>query len=159
VIKLAHEYDSLAGQRKVFVVQVTEQQIMDAMITANRNGNIACTQGGEAMAGLETACSKGIIKPGDTAVVDSTAHALKFAMFQDMYFSDRFDPAFEVKPDLSLRNEPLDVVPKGLTSYPAPGSPLEGDKLRAFVKATADHIAEILLLVPKEIDPRFEDVV
>lgn len=158
VIRLAEEYDRLAGTRKVFVVQVTEQQIMDAMITANRNGNIACTQGGESMAGLAAACSLGIIGQGDTAVLDSTAHALKFSMFQDMYFSDRFDPAFEVKPDPSLRNEPIDVIPDGLTSYPAPGAPLEGEKLREFVKATADRIAALLLLAPKEINRETEDM-
>ncbi len=96
------------------------------------------------MAGLAEAIARGIIGPGDTAVVDSTAHALKFSMFQDMYFSDSFDPAFEVKPDPSLRNEPLDVVPEGLKAYPAPGAPLEGELLKDFVKATADDIAALL---------------
>src|SRR4030042_299242 len=53
VIAVADEYDSIAGEKKIFVVRVTEQEIMDSMIIANRNGNIACTQGGESMAGLK----------------------------------------------------------------------------------------------------------
>jgi threonine synthase len=149
VVTLAEEYNKLAGERRVFVVQVTEQEIMDAMITANRNGNIACTQGGESMAGLAAAKSRGIIAPEDTAVLDSTAHALKFSMFQDMYFSGRFDPAFEVTPDSSLKNEPVDIVPQGLKAYPAPDAPLDGELLREFVKATADNVAGLLKLSPK----------
>jgi threonine synthase len=149
VVNLAEEYNRLAGKRRVFVVQVTEQEIMDAMITANRNGNIACTQGGESMAGLAAACSRGIIDPEDIAVLDSTAHVLKFSMFQDMYFSDRFDPAFEVTPDSTLKNEPLDIVPDGLKAYPAPDSPLDGELLQEFVKATADSVAGLLKLTPR----------
>jgi threonine synthase len=149
VVKLAEEYDKLAGKQRVFVVQVTEQEIMDAMITANRNGNIACTQGGESMAGLAAALNRSIIEPEETAVLDSTAHSLKFSMFQDMYFSNSFDPAFEVKPDSTLKNEPVDVVPEGLKAYPTPEAPLEGELLRDFVKAAADRVAGLLSLTPK----------
>jgi threonine synthase len=101
------------------------------------------------MAGLAAACSRGIIDPKDIAVLDSTAHALKFSMFQDMYFSDRFDPAFEVTPDSTLKNEPLDIVPDGLKAYPAPDSPLDGELLQEFVKATADSVAGLLKLTPR----------
>ena len=52
VIELVKTYNRTAGEKRVFVVQVTEQEIMDAMMIANRNGNIACTQGGETLAGL-----------------------------------------------------------------------------------------------------------
>ncbi len=34
------------------VVEVTEQEIMDNMLTANRHGHVICTQGGEGVAGL-----------------------------------------------------------------------------------------------------------
>ncbi len=105
------------------------------------------------MAGLAEAVALGIVGPGDTAVVDSTAHALKFSVFQDMYFNDGFDPAFEVKPDPALRNKPLDVIPKGLKAYPEPGAPLEGDLLTVFVKAAADDIAGLLRLTRKT-DPK-----
>ncbi|MCP4669474.1 MAG: threonine synthase, partial [Deltaproteobacteria bacterium] len=47
VVELVEAYNQAAGQSMVFFVQVSEQEIMDAMIEANRNGNIACTQGGE----------------------------------------------------------------------------------------------------------------
>jgi len=150
VIRLVEEYDRLAGGQRVSVVQVTEQKIMDSMLTANRNGNIVCTQGGESMAGLEAALALGIIDPGETAVLDSTAHAIKFSMFQDMYFNDSFDPAFQVKPDSSLRNLPVDARPDNLEACPEPEAPLEGEDLEKFVKATADHIAGLLRLTGKK---------
>ena len=45
------------------VVEVTEQEIMDAMLTANRHGHVICTQGGEGVAGLR----RGAAREGDRA--------------------------------------------------------------------------------------------
>ena len=64
VIDLVRAYNQTAGEKRVFVVQVTEQEIMDSMMIANRNGNIACTQGGESMAGLSKAIAKGYVRQG-----------------------------------------------------------------------------------------------
>jgi len=50
VRRLAERFVEQGGERAFQVVRVTEQQIMDAMITANRHGHIACTQGGESFA-------------------------------------------------------------------------------------------------------------
>lgn len=107
VQKLAAKYQELGGDFNV--VQVTEQAIMDAMIIANRNGHIACTQGGECLAGLIKAKEEGKIT-NEFAVLDATAHALKFSGFQDMYFSNAFPSEFGVTPKENLRNMPHTII-------------------------------------------------
>ena len=135
VIELVKEYDSIAGKRRFYVVQVKEQEIMDCMITANRNGNIVCTQGGESLAGLIRAKERGYISKSDVAILNSTAHMLKFISFQQMYFEDSFPPEFEVKPKDELKNKPLKIFPeKGKDQY------------SEFIKDVAGKIAEILNL-------------
>ena len=109
---LAERFAALGGEKAFQVVRVTEQQIMDAMITANRHGHIACTQGGECLAGLMNAKRLDLIGPEAHAVLDSTAHALKFAGFQEMYFNDAFPPAYGVTPDPSLANRPELLLPE-----------------------------------------------
>ncbi|MDL2329003.1 threonine synthase [Desulfosarcina sp. OttesenSCG-928-A07] len=111
VIHLVDRYTEVAGTPKVFFVQVTEQAIMDWQLTANRNGHIACTHGGESLAGLVSALEKRYVRSDETAIVDSTAHALKFSGFQDMYFQNTFPEAFGVHPDPDLVNRPLYVHP------------------------------------------------
>ncbi|MFO7665429.1 MAG: threonine synthase, partial [Desulfobacterales bacterium] len=107
VIHLVDTYNRLAGKENIFFVEVKEQSIMDWQISANRNGHIACTHGGECLAGLAVAVKSGMISSKETAVLDSTAHALKFSGFQEMYFEDRFPPGYEVIPDKSLINAPV----------------------------------------------------
>ena len=58
VIEMVEQYNETAGKQKIFVVEVTEQAIMDHMLLANRNGHIACTQGGESLAGLVKALAE-----------------------------------------------------------------------------------------------------
>ena len=103
---LAEEYRRIGGQGAFQVMQVTEQAIMDSMLEANRHGHIACTQGGESLAGLKAAKAHGLISDADYCVLDATAHALKFMDFQNMYFSDSFPDAFGVSPDPALVNRP-----------------------------------------------------
>ena len=105
VAMLAEKFIALGGEKAFQVVQVTEQQIMDAMIGANRKGHIACTQGGECLAGLLNAKTLGLIGDNEHAVLDATAHALKFLGFQDMYFSNTF-PRIWRAADTSLANTP-----------------------------------------------------
>jgi threonine synthase len=136
----------LAGMKKIFVVQVSEQEIMDAMILANRNGNIACTQGGESMAGLKKALQTGVVSHNEIAILDSTAHMLKFLGFQEMYFNDSFPAEFEVKPRAELKNAPVLIKPEKIDKFPAPGQPLEGKDLESYVKGMSDEIAQLLSL-------------
>ncbi len=94
---------------RFFAVRVSEQEIMEGMLTANRHGHVVCTQGGEAVAGLKKALQMGIIKAGERIVVDSTSHQLKFAEFQRMYFEDSFPPGYGVHPREELRNAPVSL--------------------------------------------------
>jgi threonine synthase len=151
VIRLAETYSRLAGKEAVSFVRVSEQQIMDWQLTANRNGHIACTHGGETLAGLVTALAQGLLDPGDTAVLDSTAHALKFAGFQQMYFDNRFPPEFEVAPRSDLSNAPLAMQPDGDIPVPQAGKPLSGDDMERFVGQVADEIARLLGLAPEDV--------
>jgi threonine synthase len=144
VIDLVKEYDGTAGQKRVFFISVTEQEIMDAMITANKNGHIACTQGGESMAGFMKAVNQGLVSESELGVLDATAHALKFSSFQEMYFSNGFPPEFEVKPNKEIENTPLSIEPASLDKLPEPGRPLHGKELERFIEASAATIAGIL---------------
>lgn len=144
VIHLVDTYNRLAGKENVFFVEVKEQSIMDWQITANRNGHIACTHGGECLAGLAVAVTSGLISSKETAVLDSTAHALKFSGFQEMYFENTFPSGYEVLPDKSLINFPVLIHPEGLDKVPAPGKPLAGNDFNIFVKRVSDEIAGLL---------------
>jgi threonine synthase len=151
VIELVQHYDRAAKKRKTFVVQVAEQEIMDAMIVANRNGNVVCTQGGESLAGLKKARQAGYIEPGDVGILDSTAHFLKFSGFQEMYFKDSFDPAFEVKPRADLKNDTIQLRSRVLSHCPSPGKPFKGKTSERFVQEMAEEVAKILKLTKKVI--------
>ena len=144
VIHLVDTYNRLAEKENVFFVEVKEQSIMDWQITANRNGHIACTHGGECLAGLAVAVTSGLVSSKETAVLDSTAHALKFSGFQEMYFENTFPSGYEVLPDKSLINFPVLIHPEGLDKVPAPGKPLAGNDFNIFVKRVSDEIAVLL---------------
>jgi threonine synthase len=94
------------------VVEVTEQDIIENMLTANRHGHVVCTQGGEAIAGLRRALAEKIVDPGMTLVVDSTSHQLKFSGFQQHYFEDTFPADYEITPRAALRNMPVRLEAK-----------------------------------------------
>lgn len=146
VIQLADQYNHFAGYENVFMVQVTENQIMDWELVANRNGHISCPHGGECLAGIVAAKQAGIVDGDEVAVLDSTAHALKFAGFQDMYFSRSFPGEYGISYDDSLINLPRLVRSRDLKKFPEPGKPLSGEDLRLFVDRTAGEIADILEL-------------
>lgn len=141
VIHLVERYNQIAGRPRVCFVEVAEQEIMDWQLTANRNGHIACTHGGEALAGLKAALGQGLVDTGMTAIVDSTAHALKFSGFQELYFQNRFPEGFAIRPNPALINRPRHIHPPHLKQVPEPGRPLEGEALAAFVTAVARQIA------------------
>jgi threonine synthase len=144
VVRLVETYERMSGEPAVFVVQVTEQEIMDCQLIANRNGHIACTQGGESLAGLRQALAGGIVGQNEVAVLDATAHALKFVGFQEHYFAGDLDPTYRVIPKPELKNRPSLVRAPGLKRFPASGQPLPADEFRNFVEATATAIAREL---------------
>ena len=141
VIHLVDRYTQLARDQRVFFVEVTEQEIMDWQLTANRNGHIACTHGGECLAGLAGAVKARILDSTETAIIDSTAHALKFSGFQDMYFEGALPQAYGVTPRPDLINRPSLVKPAGIDRFPSHRHPLAGKELDHFVQKTAEDIA------------------
>jgi len=150
VIRLVETYARAAGSQRVFVVQVSEQEIMDCQLIANRNGHIACTQGGECLAGLHRARKAGVVSGEEVAVLDATAHALKFVGFQESYFAGDLALAYEVEPKPELQNSPTLVEAAGVNRLPLPGRVLPPDEFKAFVETTAREIARQLGLKEKE---------
>ncbi|CAD7779331.1 hypothetical protein BLFGPEAP_02226 [Candidatus Methanoperedenaceae archaeon GB50] len=138
----------MAGKKQVFVVEVTEQAIMDWMLIANRNGHFACTQGGESLAGLVEALKEGIVNSEEEVILDSTAHMLKFISFQQMYFEDKFPPEYEVSPREELKNAPQLVRPSDITYFPDEKI-LGPEEFKEFITKTARTIADWLNLKKK----------
>ncbi|SFM86235.1 threonine synthase [Thermodesulforhabdus norvegica] len=147
VIELVERYRDTAGRADAFmVVEVSEQEIMDSMLTANRNGHIACTQGGECLAGLKRLVLEGRISKNMHGVLDATAHSLKFSVFQEKYFTDSFEPEYEVVPREELKNAPLTLEPPPDIPSPASNKQLSDEEFRKFVQYAAEEIARILNL-------------
>jgi threonine synthase len=94
-------------QDRFAAIQVTEQEIIEGMLIANRHGHVVCTQGGESIVGLKKAVEMGLVRPDHTVVVDSTSHQLKFAGFQQMYYEDSFPEGYDIKPREELQNRPV----------------------------------------------------
>lgn len=150
VIQLVDRYDMIAGEQRVFFTSVSEQEIMDWELVANKNGHVVCTHGGESLAGLIAAKKQGWIDDKDSAILDSTAHAIKFSGFQSMYFENRFPDAYHISPNPNLINHPSLIRPKELSRIPEPGSPLVGQEFEAFVESVSKEIASALNLDPIE---------
>jgi threonine synthase len=138
---LAERYEAEGGPDSFQVMQVTEQEIMDSMLEANRCGHIACPQGGECLAGLKAALRCGLVSSRHFSILAATAHALKFMDFQNLYFTDAFPPDFGVTPRPELRNAPESVL-----------SPAErrGMDENRFITETAARIARRLELAPRK---------
>jgi threonine synthase len=146
IIHLADRYNRKSNKTNVFIVQVNEQSIMDWQLVANRCGHIACTHGGESLAGLVEALRLNLVGADDIAVLDSTAHAIKFSGFQDMYFENSFPEEYGVTPDPELINLPVYVHPKNLEHVPLPGKPLGSSDMKRFVEKVSEEIAGRLKL-------------
>jgi threonine synthase len=139
VIWLEALYNKLAGKQKVFFVQTSEQEIIDWQLIANRNGHIACTHGGETLAGLVKARKEKIINETETAIIDSTAHALKFSNFTDKYFQNNFEKEFKITSKPELCNAAIFVKP----------STAAENNFEEFVKEISDKIAANLKISKK----------
>ncbi len=138
---LVDRYENHGGA--FHVVQVQEQEIIEGMLRVNRHGHIACTQGGECFAGLVKARETGLLAPGELAILDSTAHALKFIGFQDMYFTDSFAKGYGITPGKELHNAPQELI--GADRREA----LDG---ASFTREAADRVVAQLGLASKKAD-------
>ncbi len=141
VIHLTEQYNKLAGADRVFFVQVTEQSIMEWYLKANRNGHITCTQGGECLAGLVKAVNHKIVSKDETAIVDATAHALKFSNFQNLYFEQKLPDAFNIKHNSDFVNLPSLIMPDKGMPVPSQDHRLGPGEFKGFVSDISRKIA------------------
>lgn len=139
VAHLVEKYEKSGGEFQV--VQVSEQGIIESMLLANRHGHIACTQGGECLAGLLEAKAQGLMDKDELVILDSTAHALKFSGFQDMYFQNAFPAEYEITPDPALANLPKLVMDQETKSTLG---------AQAFTEQAAQNVVEMLGLSRKK---------
>ncbi len=94
-------------KERFMAIAVEEQEIIEGMLEANRFGHVVCTQGGESIAGLRKAVLQGLFKKGQTVVVDSTSHQLKFSNFQQLYFEKAYPPEYEITSREKFINKPI----------------------------------------------------
>ena len=146
VIYLTNKYNKAAGTERVFFMQVTEQSIMEWYLEANRNGHITCTQGGESLAGLFKAVKEKIVKKNETAIVDATAHSLKFSNFQNLYFEQKIPEEFNIKHNLDFINLPSLIMPDNDSPVPSQENRLDPDEFKIFVADISQKIAKKLNL-------------
>jgi threonine synthase len=73
-------------------------------------------------------------------VLDATAHALKFAGFQEMYFENTFPPEFGVVPKESLQNRPHTIIARERKDL------LTDEE---YIRETAQNIARFMDLAEK----------
>ncbi|MBW2415890.1 MAG: threonine synthase [Deltaproteobacteria bacterium] len=87
------------------VEEATEQELVDAVVEADRTGLFNCPHTGVALAALKKLVARGEIRADEKVVVISTAHGLKFTDFKVMYHENEL-PGIESR----LANEPI-VLP------------------------------------------------
>ncbi len=146
VIHITRNYNQVSGRKNVFFVQVTEQAIMDWQIQANRNGHIACTQGGECLAGLVRAVAEKLVSPNETAVLDATAHAVKFSEFQNLYFTNAIPESYNIQPNPDYKNLPALILPDDPDLVPSQQKRLNEKDFQKFIIDISNKIVERLNL-------------
>jgi len=104
------------------------------MIIANKHGHISCTQGGESMAGFMKAIHEDLVSNEEIGILVATAHALKFASFQEMYFANRFPPEFEVKPKKELTNTPIFIQSDDSRKLQHTGKSFQGEERDSLLR-------------------------
>ncbi len=135
VRELVNQYQQMAGEDAFCVVEVEEQEIIEGMLLANKWGHIACTQGGECLAGMKRAREEGLLDRDEEAILNATAHSLKFIKFQQMYFEDAFPPEYEISPRQEYKNFPRLLI----SSREA-----EGMEKGQLIKRAAEEVVRIL---------------
>jgi threonine synthase len=144
VQSLVEHYEYHGGSGSFQTVQVEEQEIIEGMLLANRYGHIACTQGGECLAGLRRAKEQKMIESDEYPILDATAHSLKFLKFQEMYFDGNFPPEYEISPKKEYSNTPVSLLSeqqKDSSSY------------EKFIAQAAQKVVSLLDLKTKDREP------
>jgi threonine synthase len=78
------------------VEQASEAELAEASAAADRAGSYTCPHTGVALAALEKLRAKGMVEPGQRAVVIATANGLKFTQFKIRYHENEI-PGVESK--------------------------------------------------------------
>jgi len=143
VKKLVEKFESIAGEGCFNVVEVKEQEIIEGMLLANQKGHIACTQGGECLAGLIKAKEMGVVEKDEIAILNATAHSLKFLKFQQMYFEDSYPEEYEITPRDEYKNFPKLIISEEYKKS------LEN---RQFYQKAAENIVSMLGIEKKNND-------
>jgi threonine synthase len=83
------------------------------------------------------------VSSGERAIVNATAHSIKFSGFQDMYFTNTFPLEFGIRPKKQLQNQPIAAgIKQGRFSDPRKmRSPKE---YQGFIEKTALNVAKLL---------------
>ncbi|MBN1636646.1 MAG: threonine synthase [Deltaproteobacteria bacterium] len=104
---------------RFYAISVTESEIMEGMLMANRHGHVVCTQGGESIAGLKKALDAKILPNSKCYVLDSTSHQIKFSSFQQMYFERSFSSEYgiDIKEDFSNKPISMEADAASIASY------------------------------------------
>ncbi len=114
-ITVLREFDGI-------VEQASEEELANAAAEADRDGLFVCPQTGVALAAFSRLLAKQEIKPGDSVVVISTAHGLKFVDFKVKYHDGALAGIKS-----TFRNQPIelpadvDMVRKNLDDLLPPG--------------------------------------
>jgi threonine synthase len=146
VIEITKKYNETSKRQNVFFIQVTEQSIMDWQLLANKNGHIACTQGGECLAGLVRALDQGVVLENEVAILDATAHAIKFSEFQDLYFKKLIPDAYDIQSDPGYINQPQLIASDDPDLVPSQENRLSKKDFQHFVQEISEKIAKRLNL-------------
>lgn len=86
------------------VEQVSEDELANAAVRADRTGLYACPHTGVALAVLIKLLDKGVIQRDQRVIVISTAHGLKFSRFKVDYHNQQLESVLEQYP-----NPPLEL--------------------------------------------------
>jgi threonine synthase len=83
-----------------------------------------------------------LVQDNELVVLDSTAHGIKFAGFQQMYFNDALPPEYEVTSWRNLRNHPIDIS-SPVIQIPSTGAQ-DTDAYRSFIVQAGEKVAELI---------------
>jgi threonine synthase len=140
--RLVREFTELGG---IFnAVEVTESEIMESMLIANQNGLPICTQGGVSLAGVKRAVESGILEAKEIAIINSTAHPLKFMEFVERYYEDDLRE-YGITRNPHYTNNPIELS-FGSVRLPSKERPLNEIDEKKYATAAARKIAEFLQL-------------
>ncbi|HOK40307.1 MAG TPA: threonine synthase [bacterium] len=99
------------------VEQVSEQELMDAMVEVDKCGISICPNSGTAVAGYKKLRAKNIIKKEDLVVIISTAHGLKFSQLKINYHQKKYKEILTDKANQPISLEPtIEAIEKIINS-------------------------------------------